>query len=79
MNILVRWMVPVGVALWLLAGCATPPEPFEYRSENEIKSGPGLITGEEGAFIIYGEPAKTKAGETPAEETAPAEPAAPSN
>lgn len=28
-------------------------EPFEYKSNREIKGGPGLFTGEEGAWIIY--------------------------
>ena len=44
------------LAAWLLAGCATPPEPFEYQQSNELKPGPGIFTGEEGVYTIYGPP-----------------------
>ena len=44
------------VAVWLMAGCATPPEPFEYQQSNELKPGPGIFTGEEGVYTIYGTP-----------------------
>ena len=33
-----------------LAGCAAEPVP--YHSQNEIPSGPGLLTGAEGAFVL---------------------------
>jgi hypothetical protein len=70
MNTLKRFIVLVGVVLALLvAGCATPPEPFEYQQNNELKPGPGILTGEEGAFTIYGEPAPAKK-EKPAPEDA---------
>ena len=39
-----------------LAGCATSPQPFDYHDDREEKPGPGLFSGEEGGFVIYGEP-----------------------
>jgi len=40
----------------LLIGCASRTEPFVYEPSNELKPGPGIFTGEEGAFTIYGRP-----------------------
>ena len=51
---LVVWGAMV-LCLGFLA-CATPPEPFEYRSSNELKPGPGLFSGEDGRFTLYGNP-----------------------
>jgi hypothetical protein len=71
MNTLKRLIVLVAVVLGLLvAGCATPPEPFEYQSENELKPGPGIFTGEEGAYTIYGPPPVKEKQPAPAEEAA---------
>ena len=56
MNTIKRLMLLGGVGLCLLAGCATPPEPFHYQSDNELKPGPGIVTGEEGVYTIYGRP-----------------------
>jgi hypothetical protein len=56
MKTMKRMMVLAGVGLWLLVGCATPPEPFHYQPDNELKPGPGLFTGKEGAYTIYGRP-----------------------
>ena len=67
MTAMVRWMVLGGMALWLLTACATPPEPFEYEKSNELKPGPGILTGEEGVFTIYGAPPKP-AGESSGED-----------
>ena len=36
--------------LW---GCNTPPKPFEYESDRELKPGKGLFSGEDGVFTIY--------------------------
>lgn len=36
-----------------LAGCAAEPVP--YHSGNEIPQGPGLLTGEDGAFVLSAE------------------------
>jgi len=40
-----------------IGGCATAPEPFDYPPDHELKKGPGLFSGEEGAFTIYRKPA----------------------
>lgn len=56
MNTMKRLMVLCGAGFWLLAGCAAPPEPFHYQPDNELKPGPGLFTGEEGVYTIYGKP-----------------------
>jgi hypothetical protein len=37
-----------------LAGCATSPQPFDYHDDRDEKPGPGLFSGEEGGFVIYG-------------------------
>jgi hypothetical protein len=42
----------VTVLATLLIGCAQA-KPFEYRSDTEIKEGPGLFSGEKGAFTVY--------------------------
>lgn len=75
MNRLMRWVVPGGVALWLLVACATPPEPFEYEPSNELKPGPGIFTGEEGVYTIYGAPPPPAEGDAGAAgEDAPEDP-----
>jgi hypothetical protein len=56
MNTLKRLLMLGGVGLWVLAGCATPPQPFHYQPDNELKPGPGLFTGEAGVYTIYGTP-----------------------
>lgn len=38
-------------AVLLLGGCAG--EPFDYHHPQEIKSGPGLFSGEDGVFTIF--------------------------
>ena len=35
-----------------LVGCADP-KPFHYDSANEIPSGPGLFSGQDGEFNLY--------------------------
>lgn len=75
MNTIKRIIILGGLAVMLLlAGCASSPEPFEYEPNNELKPGPGLLTGEEGVYTIYGPPSKP-AEKTPevSEETTPAE------
>lgn len=37
------------------AGCAWKTQPYEYHDDRDEKPGPGLFSGEEGGFIIYGE------------------------
>ena len=36
-------------------GCASMTQPFEYHDDRDEKPGPGLFSGEEGGYIIYGE------------------------
>lgn len=36
-----------------LLGCGAKGESFEYQDISEIPEGPGLLTGEEGAFSVY--------------------------
>lgn len=57
MQKLKRSLILGGVGMWLLlAACATPPEPFEYKQSNDLKPGPGIFTGEEGVFTITSRP-----------------------
>lgn len=57
MNIVNRLIALWTLALFLALGaCAMGSEPFEYTSDNELKPGPGILTGEDGVFTIYGEP-----------------------
>ena len=52
---------------WLalvLAGCGA--EPFEYHPQTEIPEGPGMLSGEEGAFLLYSD--KKKKAEKSSEE-----------
>ena len=37
-----------------LAACAGA-KPFEYHPTDEIPEGPGLFTGEDGEWVIYGD------------------------
>lgn len=46
-----------------LAACGG--KPFEYHSGNEIPQGPGLLTGESGAVVLYSDK-KVKADPPPA-------------
>jgi hypothetical protein len=51
------------VAAIAVAGCAASPQPFAYHDDRDEKPGPGLFSGEEGGFVIYGESAeKNEAG-----------------
>ncbi len=43
------------VALALLLAACAGAKPFEYRPIHEIPDGPGLFTGEDGAWVIYGD------------------------
>lgn len=67
-----RWLSAVVLALvFVFSACATAPEPFEYQQNNELKPGPGLLTGEEGVYTIHGPPPVEEEQLTP-EEGAPA-------
>lgn len=45
-----RWLILLlgGIGL---AACAA--EPFDYTPVDEIPPGPGLLSGEEGEFVVY--------------------------
>lgn len=61
--------------LLLLTACASSPEPFDYQKSNELKPGPGIFTGDEGSYTIYGPPPKpAKEAAEASEEEGPAEP-----
>jgi hypothetical protein len=73
MRIMKRCIVLAGLAVSvILAGCASSPAPFEYEQNNELKPGPGLLTGEEGVYTIYGEPGPAKKEEPVPDEEVPA-------
>jgi len=75
MNSMKQCILFAGLTLFLLiAACATPPEPFEYQQSNELKPGPGILTGEEGVFTIYGDPAPAKMEEPMPADASPGEP-----
>jgi hypothetical protein len=42
-------------AVILLATACARIEPLEYTEIHEIQPGPGLLSGEQGAFILYGD------------------------
>lgn len=45
--------VAVLAVVAVVSGCAsTPIDPDEIEKADEIQSGPGLLTGEKGAFVI---------------------------
>jgi hypothetical protein len=45
-----RLVITLLAGLWL-AACAA--EPFDYTPVDEIPPGPGLLSGEDGEFVIY--------------------------
>ncbi len=59
--------------LALLWGCAVTPQPFAYRDDRDEKPGPGLFSGDQGAYTVYGEPSDTGKAEeeTPAGRSPP--------
>ncbi len=44
-----RWLIAL-LAI-VMTGCAA--KRFEYRSATEIPEGPGMLSGEKGAFVLY--------------------------
>jgi hypothetical protein len=45
-----RWLILLLGAIWLTA-CAA--EPFDYTPVDGIPPGPGLLSGEDGEFVVY--------------------------
>ena len=73
MNTMKRLIVLLGLTAFLFfESCASSPEPFEYEQNNELNPGPGLLTGEEGVYTIYGEPGPAKKEEPVPDEEVPA-------
>jgi hypothetical protein len=44
----------------ILSGCASSPQPFVYHDDRNEKPGPGLFSGDEGGFVVYGESVEEK-------------------
>ncbi len=42
----------------LMGGCADV-QPLDYRPVDQIKPGPGLLTGDKGEFVLYGSSEKS--------------------
>lgn len=49
-------LVPAVLLVLGITGCASTPQPFEYHDNRDEKPGPGLFSGEDGGYIIYGKP-----------------------
>ena len=45
----------------MAAGCAVSPQPFAYHDDRDEKPGPGLLSGEAGGFVIYGDAVENRA------------------
>jgi hypothetical protein len=52
MNLPIKALLVLTCTL-LLGACGTMQD-YDYEDPREISSGPGLFTGEKGAFVIYG-------------------------
>ena len=49
-----RLLASAGALLVLLGACAQV-KPLEYTEIHEIQPGPGLLSGEEGEFVLFGQ------------------------
>jgi hypothetical protein len=49
------WMLlGIGLAIAALMGCGAKGQPAEFeQTAGEMKEGPGVLTGEEGALVVY--------------------------
>jgi hypothetical protein len=49
------WMLlGIGLAIAVLMGCGAKGQPAEFeQTAGEMKEGPGVLTGEEGALVVY--------------------------
>jgi hypothetical protein len=49
------WMLlGMGLAIAILMGCGAKGQPAEFKqTAGEMKEGPGVLTGEEGALVVY--------------------------
>jgi hypothetical protein len=65
-----RWSAAVLALTLLLNGCAAY-EPYEYQNDRDMMQGPGLFSGEDGVFTIFGKkdrPSPENAADASAEE-----------
>ena len=58
-NLKSKLVLLVAALAFTLAACASQPKPFQYETDRDLKPGPGLFSGEDGAFTI-GDPEKPK-------------------
>ena len=51
----ILWMlILMGLAIAILMGCGAKGRPAEFnQTAGEMKEGPGVLTGEEGALVVY--------------------------
>jgi hypothetical protein len=61
--------IVISIAAVVLTACGG--KAFQYRSQNEIPAGPGLLTGEEGAFVLHRSPSAQATASTAAKDQAP--------
>ena len=47
-----RALLATGFAALAVLGACADAKPFEYREISEIQDGPGLLSGEDGAFVF---------------------------
>lgn len=59
-----RALIVAAVAGLFPGACTHPPEPFVYETNRELKPGPGIFSGEDGVFKIYGAPQDRSADES---------------
>ena len=53
---ILRWASAAWIPLLLgLGGCAAQSVPFPHEAADGLKPGPGLLSGERGEFIIFGQ------------------------
>lgn len=65
---LIASCIPAFCICFLLAGCVG--EEYTYVDDRDLKPGPGLLSGEDGALTIYGKtPPQSESGAQKAEDT----------
>ena len=47
------WCLQVGAVVVFLFICGCGGEPYTYESNNQVKTGPGLFSGEDGEITIF--------------------------
>lgn len=53
----------------VLSGCGVMNQHYEGQSSNDIPDGPGMLSGEDGAFVIYSDEKHLKGDSPPAANT----------